>query len=204
MLLLPRNVAKISEVCNSDDHHRYSFSGVHVQEFKDSWRLEATDGKKLIMLQGEKTEPRKFHDKLAAESLEALQGEFFDFIMPADDWARAFKLLNKDADFVALTGEERVIHVAADRHRFDSYALDKGFPHVADIIPRKPAVFVLDVKAIDLMAVLKAALAANDPQMSDRVRLCFYDKNAPFGVQAFPPDGQTFDALIMPLSIGNL
>jgi DNA polymerase III sliding clamp (beta) subunit (PCNA family) len=204
MLLLPRSVAKISEVCTSSDHHRYSFSGVHVQEFQDSWRLEATDGKKLIMVQGEKAEPRKFHDKLAAESLEDLQGGLFDFVMPADDWTRAFKLLNRDADFVALTGEERVIHVAADRHRFDSYVLDKGFPRVSDIVPRKPAVFVLDVKAIDLMAVLKAALAANDPQMDDRVRLCFFDKNAPFGVQAFPPAGQTFDALIMPLSVGNL
>jgi DNA polymerase III sliding clamp (beta) subunit (PCNA family) len=202
MLLLPRNVAKISEVCNGEHHHHYSFSGVHVQEFKDSWRLEATDGKKLIVLQGPKVEPRRLHDKLAAESLEELQGGLFDFVMPADDWSRAFKLLNKDADFVVLTGEERVIHVAADRHRFDSYALDKGFPRIGEIIPRKPAVFVLDVKALDLMAVLKAALAANDP-LNDRVRLCFYDRSAPFGVQAFPPEGQTFDALIMPLPIGK-
>src|SRR6266851_6899561 len=204
MLLLPRTLAALARVCAAESA-RYSMTGVHVLEYRDRYRLEATDGKRLIVVQGEKQDEQKLNyaDFQTAQTLAEASDGCFDYVVPAEAWTRAFRLPTKERkqeSCVGLVASDNRITLAVEDGQFATQPVEGRYPKCQEIIPRKPATFSIRVNARLLADVLLATAAlASDPDYPS-VDLLFWDKNHPLGVQpAQPTGGYACDALLMPL-----
>ena len=203
MLLLPRNLSALAKVCAAESA-RYSMTGVHVLEYQDRYRLEATDGKRLIVVQGEKQDEQKltYSDFQTAQTLAEAPDGCFDFVVPTDDWTRAFRLPSKDKkrdSCIGLVASKDRITLAVEDGQFATQPVEGRFPQCQEVIPRKPATFSIRVNARMLADVLLAMTALTSDPDYPSVDLLFWDKSHPLGLQpAFPIGGYACDALLMP------
>jgi DNA polymerase III sliding clamp (beta) subunit (PCNA family) len=205
MLLLPRNLAGLAKLCAAESA-RFSMTGVHVLEYQDRYRLEATDGKRLIIVQGEKQDERtlNYADSQTAQTLAEASDGCFDYVVPADAWTRAFRLPikeRKQESSVGLVASDNRITLAVEDGQFAVQPVEGKYPNCKEVIPRKPATFTIRVNARLLADVLLATAALTSEPDHPSVDLLFWDKSHPFGIQpAHPSAGYACDALLMPLT----
>ena len=205
MLLLPRNLAGLAKLCAAESA-RFSMTGVHVLEYQDRYRLEATDGKRLIIVQGEKQDEQtlNYADSLTAQTLAEASDGCFDYVVPADAWTRAFRLptkQRKQESSVGLVASDQRITLAVEDGQFTAQPVEGHYPNCQQVIPRKPATFSIRVNARLLADVLLAMATLASESDYPSVDLLFWDRSHPLGVQLpSPTGGYACDALLMPLT----
>jgi DNA polymerase III sliding clamp (beta) subunit (PCNA family) len=197
MLLLPKNVSRLSDLV-SRGAGRENLSGIRVQEFADSYRLEATDGKRLLVIRGPQVADTTPQDRLTCDSLADAPTAAFDALVPADDWSKAFKAVKKGENVgVALSAVE--ITLAAGTQTLKTHPLEGRFPDVNGVLPKKPALWSVSFNPV-LMAELLTVIAQVAGEDVCRVSLHFYGAKHPIGLFCSNPTGQFADALLVPLT----
>jgi hypothetical protein len=197
MLLLPKNVARLSDLV-SRSAGRVSMSGVRVQEYADSYRLEATDGRRLLVVRGPQGAEPTPQDRLTCESLADAPNTAFDVLVPADDWSKAFRAVKKGENVgVALSAVE--ITLASGTQTLKAQPLEGRFPDVNGVLPKKPALWSVSFNPV-LMAELLTVMAQVAGEDACRVSLHFYGAKHPIGLSCSNSTGQFADALLVPLT----
>jgi DNA polymerase III sliding clamp (beta) subunit (PCNA family) len=196
MLLLPKNVSRLADLV-SRGAGRQNLSGIRVLEYADGYRLEATDGKRLLVVRGPQGAETTPQDRLTRESLADAPDAAFDALVPADDWSKAFKAAKKGENVgVALSAIE--VTLAAGTQTLKARSLDGQFPDVNVVLPKKPALWSVAFNPV-LMAELLMAMAAIAGEDACRVSLHFYGADRPLGLSCSNAAGQFADALLVPL-----
>lgn len=188
-LYFPRNVAGLAALV-ARDPGRYSYAAVHVLDPGDGlYRLEATDGRRLAIIQGPIPEA-------AYPQVEDGPDELTDGLISREDWVQAFRLGDKKQP-VGLAGGGDEVTFAVGNHAIKAQTAGECFPDVQAVLPKHGPLVAVCVNPELLAGLLNVAAALNP---DGGVMLLYYGKDKPLGLVARNSEGQAFDALLMPLS----
>jgi DNA polymerase III sliding clamp (beta) subunit (PCNA family) len=197
MLLLPRNLAKVAELVATDTG-RAAMSGIRVLEFADSYRLEVTDGRRLLIVRGpHKQGELTPQDRLTIAALDDAPNGTFTALVPAADWTKAFRAAKK-GDPVGLVLGGLDVTFGTGSHLLRTRPVEGRFPDVNIVIPKKPALFSIAVNPL-LLAELLTVMANVGGEDERKVFLHFYGPKVPMGVTLKNGEGIVADAILMPL-----
>jgi DNA polymerase III sliding clamp (beta) subunit (PCNA family) len=192
MLKLPSNLAGVSRLA-AQDAARYALTCVRVAEKENGYEVQATDGKRLVIITG----PGREEQTLAMLS-DAPNGASVALI-PAKDWGKTLKAAKKH-DAYAVLGEQASTFAVGDNvSRLDN-VVDARWPNFDLVLPKdKPRVeFTVDGR---LLAELLAVAAAFCPESSNgRLTFRFWKSSRPFVIETRNDAGQNLFALMMPIS----
>jgi DNA polymerase III sliding clamp (beta) subunit (PCNA family) len=192
MLKLPSNLAGVSRLA-ATDAARYALTCIRVAEKEDGYEVQATDGKRLVIITGPGRE-----EQTLAMLADAPNGASVALI-PAKDWGKTLKAAKKQGAYLVL-GEQASTFAAGDNvSRLDN-AVDVRWPNFDLVLPKdKPKVeFAVDGR---LFAELLAVAAAFCPESSNgRLTFRFWKSDRPFVIETRNDAGQNLFALMMPIS----
>jgi hypothetical protein len=200
LLYLPRNVAPLSKVVARAEHYRYGATcHIHVVAHPNGlYRAEATDGRRLAVVQGPFDASAEPYDWLPAD-WNAEDGEAF---VPRDSWDEAFKLpdsLRKGRPIGLTTTEGGAVVLGCEGSKIGLPPNEIGrWPNVSQVLPKRPASVVIRFDPTMLLDILKLAAALHSD--SPWVELLYFGKDVPFGIVTANDSGQSLDALVVPLT----
>jgi hypothetical protein len=118
-------------------------------------------------------------------------------LVPAAVWRKAFQGVAKGGRLGLALAENQATLATLDT--LTTTPLVEGrFPEVDQVLPKTPPLFRVVVNP-DYLRDLLALVLAIDPE-GRRVELLFYRPGHPIGLMAKNDQGQTLDALLMPLT----
>lgn len=200
MLLFPKNLGLLAGIAG--DQTRYSMAGIRVMEFQDGfYRLEVTDGKMLGIIRGPSSATPREVEMIQTQLVGAPNGAIAG-IIPAEFWAKMFKLVQKRGHLGLVLGENQATFGTVDT-KAETPLLEGRFPNVDLVLPRTPPLirFVVNPDLLtQLLALAGAVCSAGERDPSRRVEFLFYKPGAPIGLMSRNDQGQTLDALLMPLT----
>jgi DNA polymerase III sliding clamp (beta) subunit (PCNA family) len=182
----------LADIC-ADESARYSMSGVHVTDRGHAYELVATDGKRLLLVQG-LNDPRCPY----SEILETADDSETSAVIPAADWSSALKWKWGGSDIAALSialGKNGLITMAKGEQSLRTQAVEGRYPDYHGILPKSPSRVGFKVGVDLLLGLLKAFKTAG----AGDVEFLWYGDNKPFGLAAETESGIVLDALQMPL-----
>jgi hypothetical protein len=210
MLFLPKSLNKLALACGDSTANGSRY--IHVLEFAGSYRLEATDGYRLLVAQGlpgDWDSRHEFWSKVVAKLAEKPLGVFEAFIL-VNDWTKAFRVLTGKGEGIGLSlgvNDEGVLVAtfASDEATMEVRCEATGsvrFPNVDAVLPKSGP---LSVIAVDgrLFAEMIAGMAdmtvdpKDNPQR--KVRIAAYPQ-AQKGIGLLASNSElVLNGLIMPL-----
>jgi DNA polymerase III sliding clamp (beta) subunit (PCNA family) len=194
MIHLPHTLAGLADIC-ADQSARYSMAGVHVTDHGHAYELVATDGKRLLLVQGI-NEP----NPLLNEVVEAADDSETSAVIAADDWANALKWKWAwQSTVVPLSialGKNGQITMAKGEQSLRTQAVEGRYPDYHAILPKSPSRISFKVGVDLLLGLLKAFKTAG----AEDVEILWYGNGKPFGLAAETESGIVLDALQMPLT----
>jgi DNA polymerase III sliding clamp (beta) subunit (PCNA family) len=197
MLLLPRNLAKLVDIATRDPG-RISMTGIRVLEYADGYRLEATDGRRLLIVRGPNNHRELTpQERLTLASLEDAPNDIFNALVPGEDWAAAFRAAKK-AECVGLALGEVDVTFAAGSQLLKTRQVEGRFPDVDAVLPKREPLWSIAVNP-QLLAGLLTAMAQIAGEDGRRVVLHYYGAKDPLGISCMNAEGQFGDALLVPL-----
>jgi DNA polymerase III sliding clamp (beta) subunit (PCNA family) len=190
-VFMPKNLAALANVA-AKEATRYSANALHVIDLGDTYRVEATDGKRLAVVRGPCPEAQY-------PVLDAVLGGAADVLVPAESWREAFRTKGKKdlALPVGLVADATSFRLAVGQKVIEGALPEGRFPAFSAVLPKKPAICAVKVDPVLLAGLLQAA-AALDP--SGGVSLLFYGREQPLGVMGRNEAGQFFDGMLQPLT----
>jgi len=195
-LFIPKSLVRLADLCAGDEG-RYALTGVRVIDLEDGrYRLEATDGKRLVIVHGESLAPRVGASETFA-ALEAVANSGTQTIVPAADWKRALRMGAKRLDKVGLVINSESVTLACGAETLTARPVEGRFPSIDMVLPKTPPLVKFTVNPGALAGLLHAADAL---QPAEGVTVWFYATGKPIGFTAKNNDGVFFDALLVPLS----
>jgi hypothetical protein len=164
--------------------------GVRVIDPGDmTYRLEVTDGRKLAIVRAECPDPKEAPPELPGCGPGAL-------VIPAADWAEAFKMVPRRHGWLGLgLGEGRFCFALPGRTR-EGVPLEDTFPSVAAVLPKRGPLVSFAVSPAYLRDVAELAVKLG----LERLDVLFYKAGAPVGFLGRNDLGQYLDCLLSPLS----
>jgi DNA polymerase III sliding clamp (beta) subunit (PCNA family) len=192
MLFLPKNVAALAQIA-ATEATRYTLACVRVIACPGGWyRLEATDGRRLAIVQGPSKEPR-----VPLPGLDFAPNGQSEVLIPVQDWKAAFKQAGKN-DVIGLVAGAELVTLATARTTTTCQPGEGRFPAVDQVLPRTPPLVRFLVNPL-LLASLCQLAHTIDPE-GNRLEVLYYGDGKPLGLMARNNDDQTLDCLLMPLT----
>lgn len=188
-VFLPKNLGKLADITSVNS--RYALAGVRVIDAGPLYRCEATDGRRLVIVQGRSLAP-----DLPDPRLEEAPDGAVETIVPAADWKKVFQAA-KHTPVGLAAGDDRVTLVSGGL-TVTASPVEGRWPPVDNVLPKTGPLLRFRVDPALLAGLLQVAAALVGEEKS--VTLLFYGKDKPLGVMAHNTDGQCLDALIMPQS----
>jgi hypothetical protein len=190
-VLIPKNVASLAKLC-AKENPRYAVTGVRViDSHKATYRLEATDGRVLGVIQG------------SCPGMEPEPHVPENAVIVAKDWLAGCKMATpKESVLLTLNTAQDVCTFETGKGSATAAQLDGRFPPVNEAFPKKPAMISVDVDPGLLIRVLEVAKALE----LERVTLHFYrlsggGLSAMLGISGNNEQGQFYDGLCVPLEL---
>jgi len=204
-LYLPRNLGALAAITDKEPS-RFATGGVRVIDCEDgSYRVEATDGRRLAIVRGPCALP------ICCEDLEGIETPLKQTVVGKDDWENAFKQLGKGKGndrigFVSWQEQSRIANPdeGSDGNQFlfsNGSQTIKGqpqegrFPNVDSALPTKAPLITIRLDPILLASLMELARALG----IGAIDLLYYGQGKPLGIIGQNATGQFFDGLIMPL-----
>ena len=197
MLYLRKSLGRLADVCSADVG-RAAMMGVRVLEYAESYRLEATDGRRLLIVRG----PNDGGDGQKASIgwlntlLEDAPDGTFDGLVPAKEWSAAFRSAKENP--VGLVMGDKQFSFGFGQQTLRGSLVEGRYPDVNVVLPRKGAPLTIRVDA-RLLASLLMSMAAVRSDGDQWVDLHFYGSKTPMGLSWQDGNGMTADAILMPL-----
>jgi hypothetical protein len=194
-LFIPKNLRYLADV--TGDPGRYMLAGVRIIDLQDGrYRLEVTDGRRLLIAHGDSVAPAVGADETFA-ALESVANSGADVAIAAEDWKNALKMGPKKASHVGVVINPDVVTLACGEQVLKAKPVEGRFPDTAMVLPRTPPIVRFAVSPA-LLAELLQVFARIDPEGG--VSFLWYGPGKPIGLMARNADNQFLDALLMPLS----
>jgi hypothetical protein len=192
-VFLPKNVSGLAGIA-ATEATRYTLSCVRVMECLGGWyRLEATDGRRLAIVQGPSKEPR-----VPLPGLDTAPNGASEVLVPVADWKAAFKQARKE-DVVGLVAGAELVTLATARTTSTCPPGEGRFPPVDQVLPKTLPLVRFTVNP-ELLAGLCHLAHTLDPE-GNRVEILWYGPDRPIGLMARNDEQQqTLDCLLMPLT----
>lgn len=207
MIKLHKNLQALTKLA-SKEAIRYPLTGIHVQETKSGYSVEATDGKLLGRVDGPACNVEELPEAMIVKSTIKAA------ILPADELHDALKQIKRFNSTPVLEG--LVIGLGAlDEKITQTVTLTKdlvpitrpikhvegNFPDTNGVMPKGKQDIRIDIDAELMIKLLQVALAISGK--GNRVTLDFWTANKGTGPVRMTTekneDGQKFIGLIMPL-----
>jgi hypothetical protein len=196
MLFLPKNLATLAEIA-AKDTGRLSMTGIRVLEYADSYRVEATDGRRLLVIRGPNgMNPGYQNIGRLAEGLEDAPNGTFDAVVPGKEWTEAFKGAKKGESVGLVMGDGNATF-AFGKQLLRSDLVEGKFRPIDAVIPLQAPRFTITVNP-NYLADLLLTMAQLTPD-NPSVMLHFYRTETPMGLTCMNEQGQFADAIVMPL-----
>ena len=200
IVYLPRNLASLSRLAARTEHTRFgATNNLHVLANPNGlYRAEATDGHRLVIVQGPFDAAREPYDWLPAD----WQDDDGDTFVPRELWDQAFKipdsLRGRRPVGVATTAGGGLV-LGCEGSKFAVPPEERGrWPDVSRVLPKRRVLFAIRFNPQLVMDVLKLAAALHE--VGPWVELLYFGKNVPFGLITSNSEGQAMDALVVPLT----
>ncbi len=199
VMFLPKNLARLSEFCAREEG-RFAMQGVRVTLSEEGYKCEATNGKYACTVTGPSCPPPEgqFKDRLAAQASHCANGGT-EGIIATKDWKTGLALGDKKDPVVlclAAPTTSSTFVTEQGTHHFD--LLEGRFPAIQQAIPRLTeegsVVCSADPQLLATLGVLCKAMEIT------RLDLQFFKKGSPIGFRGQNDQGQTLEALVMPLA----
>jgi hypothetical protein len=188
-LYLPRNLVGLAGLAGRDSG-LHALAAVRVRDPGNGlYRVEATDGRVLAIVQGPVPDA-------AYPLVEAADEGPPELLVQLDAWVRAFKLGDKRRP-VGIGAGGHTLTLAVGDQSLTSARMEGRYPAVDTVLPRHGPLAAVRLSPALLAELLKVAIAL-EPEPG--VTLLYYGKGQPLGLLAHNAQGQTFDALLMPLT----
>lgn len=199
LLYLPRNLALLAKCCATSDA-RQALAAVHVVDLGNGgYRCEATDGKKLVVIQGPSP---------SAAGYNLSEGEpLRETLVPGKDWTNAFQTIGNGYRAkklpLGLASDVAGLTLAVPGQQYAVAPADGRFPDVT-ILFNSLGRPLLSIQ-VNLDVLLPLLQVVKDFTKSDAARpplqLLFYDLDGkkPIGVIVNNEQDQVLDGLFMPL-----
>lgn len=205
MIFLPKNLGTLATLTR-DESVRYTLAGVHVLDEGDYYRCEVTDGRVLAIVCGPDacaSVAGRHITEAQREASEEAPGGVFNVIVPAGRWKEAFRQLPKDGA-LGLAAGEGVITLALPEAVARCTPAEGRWPEVDNVLPPGGPLVRIRINPKTLAQLLEVAAAFAEPGPGEPpvVDILWYGRDKPFGIVGKNHQGQTFDALMMPLSGG--
>jgi hypothetical protein len=205
MIFLPKNLGTLATLAG-DESMRYALSGVHVLDEGDFYRCEVTDGRLLAIVCGPDARASGAGRHITDEQHQAIEeatSGVFDMLVPASCWKEAFRQLPKDAA-LGLAASEGVITLALPQAIARCSPIEGRWPNVDMVLPSTGPLVRIRVNPKMLARLLEAAAVFSEPSLAEppAIDILFYGRDKPLGIVGKNHQGQTIDALIMPLMGG--
>jgi hypothetical protein len=206
MIFLPKNLGSLAMLAG-DESMRYALAGVHVLDEGDFYRCEVTDGRLLAIVCGPDARSSVAGRHITDEqqlAIEEAPGGVFDMLVPASRWKEAFRQLPKDAA-LGLAAGNGLITLASPHAIARCSPIEGRWPNVDMVLPSTGPLVRIRVNPKMLARLLEVAAAFAEPSLSEPpvVDILFYGRDKPLGIVGKNHQGQTIDALIMPLMGGT-
>ena len=197
MLYLRKSLGRLADVCSADVG-RASMMGVRVLEYAESYRLEATDGRRLLIVRGPNDGGDGRNESIGwlHALLEDAPDGTFDGLIPAKEWSAAFR--SAKANPVGLVMGDKQFSFGFGQQTLRGSLVEGRYPDVRAVLPRKAAPVAIRVDA-RLLASLLMSMAAVRSDGDQWVDLHFYGSKTPMGLSWRDANGMTADAILMPL-----
>lgn len=202
---LPRNLSVLSAVIARGETARYTMACVNLLLREDGWyRIEATDGRRLAVVQGPSTPPT-VGAKLIEQLLEDAPNSAGSVLIKGSDWKEAFTLCKKGQP-VGVKAGQKVVTFAGPGATRVCEPEEGRFPNVASIISdcnkagAAPLAAGVAFNPENVIPILELAKA-----LEMRVELMGFrrakgDGESPMGLRGRNDQGQLLDCLVMPLT----
>lgn len=193
LIKLPPNVAALAKLASKDEG-KYSMVAVRMRQTEDGCRLEATDGKKLgiVELVGGLVPDQEFDDCPNGAT---------EVLIPTEEFVNAVKKGRPDS--LWQLGSQRVtVETGLKGTRTQITPLEGRWPEV-DLLVRdfaKPPLIETWVNAEYLRDLLNVAMMFTSSANASKVILRYWAPHLPLAVQCDDGEGQRFFGIIMPLS----
>jgi hypothetical protein len=200
MIFLPKNLGALAAVPDAGPPGRYATAAVHVLDEEGHYRCEATDGKALAVVRGPSTAPSQ-----VPAALEEAPNGCASTLVPARDWKTAFQLAPKGSA-VGLVASAEKVTLAGPGAVTTCAPIEGRFPNVDAVLPGHGPLARIHLDPRRLAALLQVAAAILEADKEKHggpaaVELMFYGRGKPLGLMGRNAQGQTFDALLMPLDV---
>lgn len=198
MLSLPRPLSALARLCPRESP-RYALTALKIAAYDGgAFRVDATDGRYLGIVRGNS-------EAVAHDCLNEVPDEATEALIPADEWAKAFRLIPKPRKNAASALSSVGLKISKDGFTFGAAGAtlagkqtDGRFPVTNEVLPKARCMFSTHVDARRLAELL--TVAAEFADVNGCVTLHFYHPAKPMGVSARNSEGLFFDGLLMPLS----
>lgn len=196
MLMLPPNLASLAKLAAKDDT-RFTMTAVELAEFADGYRVTATDGRRVAIVEG----PGGGLAPMVPAMNDAVAAGLEDkALVPAADFARllksASKLKRPAESFAYVALSKHAAHFSVGPALEQVPVVDGRFPNWRDL--KVGSVFTVKVSA-RLLAELLLVAAEFGLDGGDAVTLHFGRSESPFAITTENAE-QRFQSLIMPLT----
>jgi hypothetical protein len=201
-VFLPRVAAHVVKAA-AKDAHRYAMNGVQILDPGDgTYRLEATDGKRAVILRG-----YNLDESLVPLIPELHEEESSVGIVPAADWLEGFKMIPKEKGWrrvefpLGIRLGKTTYTMGTSGAQRQGGLLEGRFPEIERVLPGNEAKFTIAVNP-QLLAELLMIAKHMCGEGNQRVLLHFYGPEVPMGMsfQSGEHGGVFVDALLMPLT----
>jgi hypothetical protein len=189
-LYLPRNLAGLAQLAGRNSGR----TALHAVRVRDPggglYRTEVTDGRLLAVVQG----PMPI---AAYSALDEAPDGPAEALVARDDWRRAFQLGDRRRPVGLAADAEGGLILAAGDQALTARACDGRFPDTDAVLPRHGPLVAVRLNPTLLGGLLKLAASLNP---DGGVDVLFFGPGKPLSLMTRNESGQTFDALLMPLS----
>jgi hypothetical protein len=200
LLCVHTNLKDVAALAASTEHARFGATTCVklIDQRNGLYRLEATDGRVLAVVQGPDGRDDAARDNPLLGS-EDLAPEVFEALIPAEDFKHALGL-DKKARLVAVSAQEHDLRFFTLTQQLAARQGEGRFPEVGRVIPDRLPLFSVRVSIKLFQRILKL-FQGFCAEGAEAVALHYHGKNAPLGFTARNAEtGQTLDALLVPLT----
>jgi DNA polymerase III sliding clamp (beta) subunit (PCNA family) len=187
--ILPRRLGKLAEITASDST-RLAMQSIRVKATWEGCRLDATNGKTLVIVRVDTTNPD------GPSPLDT-------FLISADDWRSIFKMGGRKP--VTLSAEGHTWIAQSGEYTVRGNLHEGRFPNTDSVLPTRNPLVSIYFDADVLTSAIKAVATCAPPEKEKEaavIRLQVYAHSAsgaPIGIVAMNSD-TIVDALVMPMT----
>src|SRR5262245_59166889 len=174
-LYLPPNLAALAKVAGASP--RLALHGLRVVDLGGAYRVEASDGRRLAVAQGQSTD--RGYPPLDAVDEAPDHGPV---LVPTDSWRAAFRLVDKHHPEVALAVGADGICFAGPSASQQLAPAEGPYPDVNTVLPTALPLVQVAVNAQLLAELLGVAAAFADAGNSHRTELLYFGPGKSLGV----------------------